>query len=220
MDRAYLNQKSNEDGYMLLEVLIATAVASSILFLLLSALMGLGNSQERIGETTRALAEDVFSNELLSNIFLNVRPDYHDDEVKFSGKENRLSAKTYFDVEDGAGDLFSLTLQESEDGQFVDLMLQIEEDVFVISSYQGGGYEFRYRDHFGNLREEWKANKEEGMVDQSIAKRAPHVHMLPVQILLINTSNEETILFSYDLPFSSVPPLRQQDEILFLESLL
>ena len=207
---------SQEAGYMLLEVVVATAIAAVVVSLLMSSLFGLSRAQKRIGEASEILSEQIFDDALLKQIFQNLVPSYHDAPTKFLGEEDRISGRTFLD---GKSQVFSLALQDSDNATQNRLVLQLDEMIFDVLSLKDGKLEFKYVDHFGGERDEWDIDQV-GMVDKKLSDWAPHVEMLPRHFQILKSEgNRREILYSFSLPIAQILPQRPADLDLYLGTL-
>ena len=204
-----VNGAGQEDGFMLLETIVALAISSSLVFLLISTLNGLSRSQERINVAVAAISQDIFDDTFVRTLFGGVKPGYYDDEVHFEGTRYKVSASTFVDDwSPPGGDQFTLEIEPGSQGQVI---LTLRERYSPLPGLGRGDFQFEYIDHFGRTTDSWNVDNRE-LVDIQVQRLAAFTTPVPRQVRIVRLSgSKREIMYALDLAAFDWPAPRQQD---------
>lgn len=202
--------RNGQAGYLLLEALIALAISSSLVFLLVSSLINLNRSQERILGVMSDLNTDVFEDALMEHFFQSVRPTYKSQQMPFSGAPLAFSGTTQLD---GFG---------NPDGTFFEarLLPDGEETLFHVRAagrelhlarFASRDCHFLYVDLLNNTVPDWQQAAVPG-TQSAFAYRLQYADPVPRQIrILCNQSGTATLVAAWPLGAALWPAARSED---------
>lgn len=210
--------RSRQAGYSLMEVMIATAIASMIVVLLLSAARNLDRSLARSERALGAAHTEIFDLALLEQLGRATRPGYVGAAGPFLGDPQRVSGVAFLpNFSPPEGDPYSLELREQ--GEVTELVLTLRERQTTLSQLKGDTYRFEYTDDFGKQQVSWGARSLEGL-DREVRTRYPFAHPLPRAIWIVGKSEtDRSAALILRLESHMFPPPRPEDRILVLEKL-
>ena len=145
---------SSEAGYVLLEILIGSAVSSTLLFLLLASLTSLGKSQDRALRVVETASHIVFERTVANHFFGSIRPTYRSEEGRFTGTATSFTGRTYLaGVSETAGQTFEARLI-SVDRRSV-LIAELDDRRIQLAASDINNCVLRYGQHGGQFFDAW-----------------------------------------------------------------
>lgn len=200
---------SDQAGFTLLETIIAIAISSSVVLLLVSTLNGLSRSQERMNIALKGLNADVYDDVFLRSLFEGIRPVYLDDEARFVGTPYRIDARSFVsDWSPPAGDRFAMILN---DGADTGATLTLRGRTEPLPGLSAGDYQFQYVDHFGRISGSW-GDDLTGQVDKEMSILALFSAPVPRQVRIVRQSGSEVeIVFALNISAFDWPSPRPED---------
>lgn len=214
---AKLKRAGLEDGFMLLETIVALAISSSLVLLLVATLNGLSRSQERINSAVQAMNADIYDDVFVRSLFAGIRPSFIDDAAKFEGTRYKIVARSYVtDWSPPEGDGFTLELEPGSGGTAT---LTLRGRTQPLPGLGPGDYRLQYVDHFGRVSDTW-ASEARDMVDNEVQRLAAYTAPVPRQVRIVRRIGSDTeIIFALDVSAFDWPPPRPQDSVLLAGAL-
>lgn len=207
LDRA---RSPDSDGYILLEVIISTAIAASILYLLTTSLAALGRSQDKAASVAESLSTAVFDDALLRAVFAGVRPDYADGPNAFTGDQRHLTGSTWFAEGELAAPM-QVKFNLIEESAGFRLELQIGDETRTVLESITGRASFEYVGFNDIAANEW-TSREQPDPQSAIIRFSKYCHTVPRQVrLIIEDTDGNTVLRSYSLSSNKWPMPRPGD---------
>lgn len=210
MERPEREQSGKSSGYVLLEVIISTAIAASILYLLTTSLSALGRAQDRAAVVAENLSSAIFDDVLLRSMLEGVRPDYADGSNTFTGNDSGLVGWTWLaDGELSSPVEFKISAIEDKAGFRVDL--QIGDETRTVLAKSTGRATIEYVGFDNKTAPQWTA-KEQPDPQSAVIRFAQYCHTVPRQVRLIVDDGEgNTVVRSYSLSSNNWPVPRSGD---------
>ena len=194
----------DEAGYVLIEVLVATLIAASIFFLLISTLREMGRAQDQAAILTAKASAQLFDDTLLRHVFGKARPDYADEDRPFRGTSKNLSGYTWFENGEYISPIgFELSLIESDERS--DLVLMLGDEQRTIMTFDTVDIEFSYIGFDGNTTSVW-TGEETPDPEMFAARFAKYSTSVPLQVRITQSgSTPYHLIRSYSLPSHDWP---------------
>lgn len=205
-------------GYSLMEVIVATAIASMIVIILLSAARNIDNSLVRSERALNLASSEAFDRTLLMQLGRATRPGYIGKTDALVGEGRRLSAVAFLPAfSPPEGDPYQLEL--SNEGTETRLVLTLRDTALTVAHLQEGDYVFEYMNDFGEMQPRWGIAPLEG-IDPELRSRFPFATQLPRAIWIVDKSpSDRKAAIVIELSSHAFPPTRPEDRISQLEGL-
>lgn len=210
MERLDRTRSQDSGGYILLEVIISTAIAASILYLLTTSLAALGRAQDKAARVAESLSTGVFDDALLRAVFDGIRPDYVDGPNVFKGDQRRVRGATWFaDGEMVAPMPVELSLTEENAGFRLDLQIGGETRTVLQSSSGRAVFEFV---GFDDVAVKAWTSLEQPDPQSQIVRFSQYCHTVPRQVrLVIEDAEGNKVVRNYSLSSNKWPMPRPAD---------
>jgi prepilin-type N-terminal cleavage/methylation domain-containing protein len=205
-------------GYTLMEVIVATAIASMIVVMLLSAARNIDLSLARSERALNLANAEAFDRSLLQQIGAATRPGYAGTTEPLVGEEKRISAVAFLPAfSPPEGDPYLLELISEEDE--TRLVLTLRDTPITLARLDGDDYVFEYVNDFGERQPRWGIAPLEG-IDPELRNRFPYATQLPRAIWILESgSNDPGAALILQIAAHAFPPPRPEDRVSQLEGL-
>lgn len=210
--------RPKQAGYSLMEVMIATAIASMIVILVLSAARNLDRALARSERSLGVANTQVLDQSLLEQLGRATRPGYVGAGDPFLGDAQRVSGVAFLtDFSPPEGDPYTLELREAD--EVTELVLTLRETQKTLARLAGDTYRFEFTNDFGNLQESWGTPPLQGL-DREMRSRFPFAAPLPRAIWIVGQrETDRSAAIIVRLESHAFPPPRPEDVLSIVEGL-